>query len=106
MNAQKIYKELFNMKKVDLLFLIENLMKESKIDITDIAICHTKALESILSQKDELIDEADNCIFNSVFTNSIGKPSDNEAIPKKLEWLEKEGTHNMDGIFKYLKEHK
>lgn len=106
MNSQEIYNELFNMKKADLLFLIENLMKESKIDITDIAICHTKSLESKLSQKDELINEADNCIFNSVFTDSLGKPSDNEAIQKKLEWLDKVGTHNMEGIFKYLKEHK
>ena len=106
MNTQEIYNELSNMRKVDLLFLIEKLMKESKIDITDIAICHTKLLERKLLQKDELINEADNCIFNSVFTDSLGKPSDNEAIQKKLEWLDKVGTHNMEGIFKHLKERK
>lgn len=61
--------------------------------------------EKILNDN-ELINEADNCIFNSVFTDSLGKPSDNEAIQKKLEWLDKVGTHNMEGIFKYLKEHK
>ena len=106
MNVQEIYKETFNLSKNDLLYLVEKLMEENKIDITDITICHTKALKNKLSKKDELILEADNCIFNSVFTDSLGKPSDNEAIQKKLEWLEKVGTHNMEGIFKYLKEHK
>lgn len=103
MNYEKKYKEIFDMKKVDLLYLIENLIKAGKIDISEIAICHTKALEGRLAAKDKIIHEADNCIFESVFTDSLGKPADDAAMQRKLEWLDKVGTHNMDGIFKYLK---
>lgn len=103
MNYRDKYKEIFAMKKADLLYLIENLMEAGKIDITDINVCHTKALESKLAEKDKIIEEADNCIFNSVFTDSLGKPADDNALRKKLEWLEKTGAHNMEGIFEYLK---
>ena len=102
-NYKEKYKEIFNMKKEDLLYLIENLMMEEKIDITDITICHTRALENKLSDKDSIIFEADKCIFESVFTDSLGKPADNAAMLRKLDWMEKVGMHNMQGIFEYLK---
>jgi hypothetical protein len=105
MNYKEEYKEIFDMKKEDLLYLIENLMLDSKIDISDITLCHTKFLENKLAMKDETIHQADNCIFESVFTDSLGKPADGNAMQRKLEWLEKVGTHNMEGIFKYLKNH-
>lgn len=103
MDYKEKYSEIFNMNKDDLLYLIEELMKDGKIGIADIAICHTKALESKLAEKDEIIHNADNCIFESVFTDSLGKPADDKAMQRKLEWLDKIGTHNMEGIFKYLK---
>ena len=78
-------------------------MLEGKIDISDIAICHTKSLKNKLAMKDEIIHQADNCIFESVFTDSLGKPADYNAMRRKLEWLDKVGTHNMEGIFKHLK---
>lgn len=105
MEYKEKYKNIFDMRKEDLLFLIENLMSDGKIDITEITICHTKALESKLAEKDKVIQAADNCIFESVFTDSLGKPADNAAMQRKLEWLSKVGTHNMEGIFKYLKNH-
>ena len=100
---KKKYEEIFGMKKVDLLYLIENLMMDGKIDITDITICHTRYLESKLAAKDKVIFEADNCIFESVFTDSIGKPASDASLQRKLEWLDKVGMHNMEGIFKYLR---
>ncbi len=100
------YKDIFNMKKEDLLYLIEELMLEGKLDISDITICHTGFLESKLMIKDEIIHQADNCIFESVFTDSLGKPAADGALQRKLEWLDKIGTHNMEGIFKYLKNNK
>lgn len=103
MDYKEKYKEIFNMEKEDLLYLIENLMIEGKLDISDITICHTKFLENKLAMKDEIIHQADNCIFESVFTDSLGKPADGNAMQRKLEWLEKLGTHNMEGIFKYLR---
>ena len=96
------YSEIFNMNKNDLLYLIEELMKDGKMGITDIAICHTKALESKLAEKDEIIHNADNCIFESVFTDSLGKPADDKAMQRKLEWLDKIGTHNMERIMTHI----
>lgn len=103
MDYKEKYKDIFGMRKEDLLYLIENLMQEGVIDISDIAKCHTKALEHLLAEKDETIHQADNCIFESVFTDSIGKPASDDALARKLEWLDKIGTHNMDGIFSYLR---
>lgn len=102
MDYKEKYKEIFDMKKEDLLYLIENLMLEGKLDISDITICHTRFLDNKLAMKDEIIHQADNCIFESVFTDSLGKPADAAAMKRKLEWLNKVGTRNMDGIFKYL----
>ena len=103
MEYKEKYREIFDMKKKDLLYLIENLMIEGKLDISDITNCHTKFLENKMAMKDEIIYQADNCIFESVFTDSIDKPADDAAMQRKLEWLDKVGTHNMEGIFKYLR---
>lgn len=103
MDYKEEYKEIFSMKKADLLYLIENLMKEGMIDIADIAVCHSRTLESKLAEKDKIIFDADTLIFNSVFTDSLGKPADSKAMMEKLNWLDKRGMHNMDGIFEYLK---
>lgn len=103
MDCQEKYKEIFDMGKDDLLYLIENLMLNGKINISDIAVCHTRALERKLAEKDKIIFEADNCIFESMFTDAINKPSDNKGIQRKLEWLDKVGMHNMNGILEFLK---
>ena len=103
MAPDELKQELTSIKKNDLLYLIEGLMEEGVIDITDITLCHTRALESKIAAKDKVIFEADKCIFESVFTDSLGKPADNAALMRKLEWMEKTGMHNMDGIMEYLK---
>ena len=104
MTEQELKQELSSMKKNDLLYLIESLMEDGVIDVTDINLCHTRALESKLAAKDKIIHDADICIFESVFTDSLGKPADDKAMQRKLEWLDKVGTHNMEGIFKYLRD--
>lgn len=106
MTEQELKQELSSMKKNDLLHLIEGLMEDSVIDITDINLCHTRALESKLAAKDKIIHDADICIFESVFTDSLGKPADDRALLRKLEWMNKVGMHNMKGIMEYLKETK
>lgn len=106
MTEQELKQELSSMKKNDLLHLIESLMEDSVIDITDINLCHTRALESKLAAKDKIIHDADICIFESVFTDSLGKPADDRALLRKLEWMDKVGMHNMKGIMEYLKETK
>lgn len=106
MTEQELKQELYSMKKNDLLHLIEGLMEDSVIAITDINLCHTRALESKLAAKDDVIKQADICIFGSVFTDSLGKPADNAALLRKLDWLDKVGQHNMKGIMEYLKDNK
>jgi hypothetical protein len=106
MTENKLKQELSSMKKNDLLYLIESLMEDGVIDITDINLCHTRALESKLAAKDKIIHDADICIFESVFTDSLGKPSDDRALLRKLEWMDKVGMHNMKGIMEYLKDNK
>lgn len=106
MTEQELKQELSSIKKNDLLHLIEGLMEDSVIDITDINLCHTRALESKLAAKDKIIHDADICIFESVFTDSLGKPADDRALLRKLEWMDKVGMHNMKGIMEYLKDNK
>ena len=106
MTEQELKQELFSMKKNDLLHLIEGLMEDNVIDITDINLCHSRALESKLTTKDKIIHDADICIFESVFTDSLGKPADDGALLRKLEWMDKVGMHNMKGIMEYLRDSK
>ncbi len=106
MTETELKQELSSMKKQDLLYLIEELMEDDVIDITDINLCHTRTLEGKLAAKDDVIKQADICIFESVFTDSLGKPADDRALLRKLEWMEKVGMHNMKGIMEYLKTNK
>ena len=104
MTEQQVFDELNSWKKQNLCYLIVRLMRNNIVDIIDINECYVRTLEDKLAEKDKIIHEADNCIFESVFTDSLGKPADNAALMRKLEWLDKVGTHNMDGIYKHLKE--
>ena len=103
MEYQDILTELLTWKKESLCNLVEVLMEKGKIDITDINLCHIRALESQISEKDKIIFDADNLIFNSIFTDSLGKPADSNAMMDKLRWLDDRGMHNMDGIMEYLR---
>ena len=106
MTTIELKQELSSLNKNDLLHLIEELMEDGIVDITDINLCHTRALESKLAAKDKIIHDADICIFESVFTDSLCKPADDGALLRKLEWMDKVGMHNMKGIMEYLKETK
>lgn len=92
------------MPKNGLLSIIEELMEGGVIDITDINLCHTRALEAKLYAKDKVIDEADTCILRSVFTDSLGKPGNEDEVAAKLAWLDRAGKHNMAGILLYINE--
>lgn len=98
MTRTELKQELSATKKPDLLWIIEELMQDGVIDITDINLCHTRALEAKLAAKEDMIQEADTYILRSVFTDSLGKPASDKDTERKLAWLEKTGNHNMDGI--------
>ena len=104
MTITEIKQELSATKKPDLLWIIEELMQDGVIDITDINLCHTRALEAKLAAKEDIIQEADTYILRSVFTDSLGKPASEKDTERKLAWLEKTGNHNMDGIQSCIEE--
>lgn len=104
MNQYKIIQTLSSMPKNRLLGIIEELMADGIIDITDINLCHTRTLEAKLSAKDKVINEADTCILRSVFTDSLSKPGNEDDMAAKLAWLDRTGNHNMDGIMSCIRE--
>ena len=102
MNINEVEEELLSWKKEDICLLIVRLMDKRKLDITDINLCHTRALESHLAEKDRIIIDADTLLFESLFNDSIGKTADAKQIMKKVKWMEERGTHNIDGIMEFL----
>lgn len=102
MNINEVEEELLSWKKEDICDLIVKMMNKGKLDITDINLCHTRALESRLAEKDRIIFDADTLLFESLFNDSIGKTADAKQIMKKMKWMEERGTHNMDGIMEFL----
>ena len=92
MNINEVEEELLSWKKEDICDLIVNLMDKGKLDITDINLCHTRALESRLAEKDRVIFDADTLLFESLFNDSIGKTADAKQMMKKVKWMEERGT--------------
>ena len=84
MDHREVTNELLTWKKEDLCFLIETLMKQKKVDITDINLCHIRALESQISEKDKIIFDADNLIFNSIFNAFKDKISCSTSCIKNI----------------------
>ena len=104
MTKNEIVNELLLHSKSDLCEIITRLMDDGAIDITDINASHIRHLNNILKEKESIIEAADECIYESVFTDSIGKPADNAGVIKKIRWMERVGGHNIDGIMKYFKD--
>lgn len=104
MEYSEVVNELLSWNKDSLCNAIEVLMEKGKLDITDINLCHTRALESRLAEKEDIIHEADNCIFESIFCDITNRREDAGMIMRKLTLMEKLGTHNMDGIKESYKE--
>ena len=98
MDYLDVINELIAWKKESLCNMVEVLMEKGKLDITDINLCHTRALENKIAEKDEIIHDADNCIFESIFCDITKRHEDANMIKRKLDWMDKLGTHNMDGI--------
>lgn len=103
MNKIELVNELKKISKESICDVLCSLMDDEIIDITDINKSYTRHLQSIIDNKNKIIEEADTCIYNSLFTDSIGEPSTKENIIKKINLLDKLGTHNIEGIMNYLK---
>ena len=100
MEYWKIKNILFELKKSDLCHLISDLMMADKIDITDINSIYVSRLKKKIEEKDKIIFEADNCIFNSLAYDSIKKLNSRDAILEKVKWRYKYANCNKENLCK------
>lgn len=105
MTKEELIQELSQQSKSNICDIICKLMDNNIIDITDINTSYIQHIGNILAEKENIINSADECIYESLFYDSIGKPSDTNNTIKKLKWIEKLGNHNLDGILKLFKKH-
>lgn len=72
MTREEITQILQDKDKTFICDVIIRLIESGNIDITDFNTCYINTLQKRLNKKDRIIKEADNCIFNSLFYDSIG----------------------------------
>lgn len=78
--------------------VITRLMDDGVVDITDINACYTASLKKRLEDKDTIIKEASNCIFNSLFYDSIGKPDSEDVVLEKVRWRYRYDNTNKQNL--------
>ena len=70
----------------------------------EVHICYIKTLQKRIYEKDRIIQEADNCIFNSLFYDSVHKTDSENVILDKVRWRYKYANTNKEKLcemFKY-----
>ena len=78
--------------------VITRLMDDGVVDITDINTCYTASLKKRIEDKDAIIKEASNCIFNSLFYDSIGKPDSEDVVLEKVRWRYRYDNTNKQNL--------
>ena len=89
---------LMSLDKKILCHLISDMMFFDKIDITDINYIYTERLKERIAEKDRIIHEADNCIFNSLAYDHMNKVDSSNVILEKVRWRYKYGDTNKDSL--------
>ncbi len=92
--------ELLSMKNEELNNLIQYLMHKGKLNVVDIINDYTATLQDRIEQKDAIIKEADNCIFNSMFYDHLGKTDSANVILDKVRWRYKYADTNKEELCK------
>lgn len=80
--------------------VIIRLIESGNIDITDFNACYINTLQKRLNEKDRIIKEADNCIFNSLFYDHINKTDASNVIIDKVRWRYKYADTNKEELCK------
>lgn len=80
--------------------VIIRLIESGNIDITDFNTCYIKTLQKRIDEKDRIIKEADNCIFNSLFYDHINKTDASNVILDKVRWRYKYADTNKEELCK------
>jgi hypothetical protein len=86
--------------KKTLCYLIADMMFLDKIDITDINYIYTERLKEKIAEKDRIIHEADNCIFDSLAYDQMGKLDSTNVIMEKVRWRYKYADTNKEALCK------
>ena len=87
-----------SLDKKTLCYLISDMMLFDKIDITDINQIYTERLKEKIAEKDRIIKEADNCIFNSLAYDHMKKPCRRNVVIEKVRWRYKYADTNKEAL--------
>lgn len=97
---EEITKILQDKDKTFICDVIIRLIESGNIDITDFNACYINTLQKRLNEKDRIIKEADNCIFNSLFYDYINKTDASNVILDKVRWRYKYADTNKEELCK------
>lgn len=100
MTREKITQILQDKDKTFICDVIIRLIESGNIDITDFNACYINALQKRLNEKDKIIKEADNCIFNSLFYDHINKTDSSNVILDKVRWRYRYADTNKETLCK------
>lgn len=87
-----------NLHKDLLCYLISDMMFYDKIDITDINRIYIERLKFEMAEKDKIIHEADNCIFNSLAYDQMNQVDSANVILEKVRWRYKYADTNKEAL--------
>lgn len=89
-----------SLDKRSLCYLISDMMLLDKIDITDINYIYTNRLKEKIAEKDRIIFEADNCIFDSLVYDHMEKLNPINVIHEKVRWRYRYSDTNKEALCK------
>lgn len=98
MTREEIVQILQGEDKIFVCDVIIRLIEAGTIDITDFNSCYISTLQKRIYEKDRIIQEADNCIFNSLFYDSVHKTDSENVILDKVRWLYKYANANKENL--------
>lgn len=100
MTREEITQILQDKDKTFICDVIIRLIECGNIDITDFNACYINTLKKRINKKDRIIKEADNCIFNSLFYDSINKTDASNVILDKVRWMYRYANTNKETLCK------
>lgn len=98
MTRNEIVQILQGENKIFICDVIVRLIENGAIDITDFNTCYVNALQKRLAEKDRIIQEADQCMFNSLFYDSLNKTDSANVILDKVRWRYKYANTNKEEL--------
>ena len=98
MTREEIVQILQEENKTFICDVIIRLIEAGTIDITDFNTCYISTLQKKIHEKDKIIQEADNCMLNSLFYDSINKTDSANVVLDKVRWRYKYANTNKEEL--------